>query len=179
MSHDPTQLLNTVSRLSRAAERMFTSKHAVNSGQISNRFMLVSLSLSLPRSPTLTDTQSPPPMGATGVGSDGYEMSSNWMRVSTLIWTPLLGRRPQCAQHSVFVSLYRISSSPLFSHLFFPLGFVTGLIMIKSYFDLQTISVFLYAVLFLMCGCMKEKKHISTNINCWSFSHPSRSISVP
>lgn len=41
-----------------------------------------------------------PPLGATGVGSDGYEMSSHWMRISASVWTHQLGRRRQCSRRS-------------------------------------------------------------------------------
>ncbi len=112
--------LNAVSRLNRAAERMFTSKRAVNSGQICNRFIL---SFSLP-SPSPTDTVSP------SLGShrcwqwwlwnefslnEGFSLNLNpsaWQKTTML---------------SAFFGLYLFTSSPwslspLFSSLFLNLA---------------------------------------------------------
>lgn len=110
------EALCTVSRLNIAAQRMFTSKRAVNSGQISNRFMFTFFSSpSLPLTHTHAVT---PPLGATGVGSDDYEMSYHWMRVSASVWTWVW---QETTMLSAFLGLYPFmpSSYPLSLFPFF------------------------------------------------------------
>lgn len=94
---------------------LFTSKCAVNSGQISNRFMLPFFFFLLPHT-TQSPPPSPRPLGATGVGSDGYEMSSHWTRGFSLSLNPSAWQKTMML--SAFSALYHLMPSPEHPSLF-------------------------------------------------------------
>lgn len=126
---------------------MFTSERAVNSGQLSSRFMLAFSLGSL----SLTNTVPPsslPPLGATGVGSDGCEMSSDCVRSFSLGLNPSAWQQTTAlSAFSRFVSLFPPRLQNLYcdcSHLFFSLSHVCPLsspfCLSQLCFSLQTVE---------------------------------------